>query len=86
MRTIGLVAAATLFALPAFAQSSTTVIERKDAKSTGVVIEEHKAPPSTIIEQRTTETTGSVRDCQTSTVRKEGVLGNSTEVTKQKCD
>ncbi|MCP8939900.1 hypothetical protein NK718_15330 [Alsobacter sp. SYSU M60028] len=86
MRTISLAIAATLFsALPALAQSSTTVIEHRDPPPSGVVIEEHKAPTA-VIEHRTTETTGSVRECESTSVKKEGVLGDSKEVTKKTCN
>ncbi|WP_293859317.1 hypothetical protein [uncultured Alsobacter sp.] len=74
-------------ATPVLAQSSTTIIQR-DQPSSGVVVEE-RSP--TVVEKRTTttETTGTVTreptGCESTTVRKEGVLGDAKEVTKKSC-
>lgn len=80
--TLGLAAAT-----PALAQSSTTIIQR-DQPSSGVIVEERNPA---VIEKRTTttETTGTVTQqptgCESTTVRKEGVLGDAKEVTKKSC-
>lgn len=88
MRPYALAFAMSLIAAaPALAQSSTTIIQR-DQPSSGVVVEERSNP--TVIEKRTTtETTGTVTQqptgCESTTVRKEGVLGDPKEVTKKSC-
>ena len=91
MKTLALaLSAATLTlaipaALPARAQtSSTTVIQRDQSSPSGVVIEERK--PSTVVEERSTETTGTVSECRSKSVKTENAVGDSTTVTKKNCD
>ncbi len=72
-------------AVPAFAQSSsTTIIQRDQSPPAGVVIEERR--PSTVVEEHRTETTGSVTECQSKSVKTENAAGDSTTVTKKSCD
>ena len=76
--------------LPASAQSSssssssTTIIQRDQSPPAGVVIEERK--PSTIVEERSTETTGTLSECRSKSVTTENAVGDSTTVTKKSCD
>jgi hypothetical protein len=77
---LAVVVAASLLSTAAFAQSSTTVIEKRDAPST-TVIEKRDTP--TVVEKREVETTGSV-GCSTTTKQKTDEFGDTT--TKQKIE
>ena len=72
---------ASLISTAALAQSSTTVIEKRDVPST-TVIEERNEP--TIVEKRQVETTGSV-GCTTTTKQKTDEFGDTTTKRKTEC-
>ncbi|WP_407519717.1 hypothetical protein [Methylobacterium oryzisoli] len=75
MRILTLAALATLACAPAFAQD---VIIRRDAP-----VERER---STVIEKRSVDTTGSVGDCETKTVRKTNEFGDTKTVRSERCD
>ena len=76
-----LVVAASLISTAAFAQSSTTVIEKRDAPTT-TVIEKRDEP--TVVEKRSVETTGSV-GCTTTTKQKTDEFGDTKTKQKTEC-
>jgi hypothetical protein len=76
-----IVLAASLISSAALAQSSTTVIEKRDAAST-TVIEKRDEP--TVVEKRSVETTGSV-GCSTTTKQKTDEFGDTTTKQKTEC-
>ncbi len=78
---LSLVLAASLISSAALAQSSTTVIEKRDAPST-TVIEKRDEP--TVVEKRSVETTGSV-GCSTTTKQKTDEFGDTTTKQKTEC-
>jgi hypothetical protein len=69
---LAIVVAASLISTVAFAQSSTTVIEKRDAPSTTVI----QKNDSAVIEKRSVETTGSV-GCSTTTKQKTDEFGDT---------
>jgi hypothetical protein len=78
---LAVVVAASLLSTAAFAQSSTTVIEKRDTPST-TVIEKRDTP--TVVEKREVETTGSV-GCSTTTKQKTDEFGDTTTKQKTEC-
>jgi hypothetical protein len=77
---LAIVVAASLISTVAFAQSSTTVIEKRDEPSTTVI---HKND-SAVIEKRSVETTGSV-GCSTTTKQKTDEFGDTKTKQKVEC-
>jgi hypothetical protein len=69
---LAIVVAASLISTVAFAQSSTTVIEKRDAPSTTVI----QKNDSAVIEKRSVETTGTV-GCSTTTKQKTDEFGDT---------
>lgn len=78
---LAIVLAASLIGTAAFAQSSTTVIEKRDNPSTTVIEKQNDA---TVIEKRSVETTGSV-GCSTTTKQKTDAFGDTTTKQKTEC-
>ena len=74
------VLAASLISTAAFAQSSTTIIEKRDNPST-TVIEKNDA---TVVQKRSVETTGSV-GCSTTTKQKTDEFGDTKVKQKTEC-
>jgi hypothetical protein len=74
------VLAASLISTAAFAQSSTTIIEKRDNPST-TVIEKNDA---TIVEKRSVTTTGSV-GCSTTTKQKTDEFGDTKVKQRTEC-
>ncbi len=74
------VLAASLISTAALAQSSTTIIEKRDNPST-TVIEKNDA---TVVQKRPVETTGSV-GCSTTTKQKTDEFGDTTTKQKTEC-
>ncbi len=69
---LAIVVAASLISTVAFAQSSTTVIEKRDAPSTTVI----QKNDSAVVEKRSVETTGTV-GCSTTTKQKTDEFGDT---------
>ena len=77
---LAIVVAASLISTVAFAQSSTTVIEKRDAPSTTVI----QKNDSAVIEKRSVETTGTV-GCSTTTKQKTDEFGDTKTKQKVEC-
>ena len=69
---LAIVVAASLISTVAVAQSSTTVIEKRDAPSTTVI----QKNDSAVVEKRSVETTGTV-GCSTTTKQKTDEFGDT---------
>ncbi len=74
------VLAASLISTAAFAQSSTTVIEKRDTPSTTVI----QKNDATVVQKRSVETTGSV-GCSTTTKQKTDEFGDTKVKQKTEC-
>ena len=78
---LAVVLAASLVSSAALAQSSTTVIEKRDTPS-ATVIEKRDTPM--VVEKREVETTGSI-GCSTTTKQKTDEFGDTTMKQKIEC-